>query len=421
MPAFGWSSSKVRKVLNLLERLESQPLVREEFLEGRLDWTKAVEVARVIEQEPAREAHWLGEAQNTTSRTFRQTVAEALGEERKTRLSLELDQHQRATLEDARRALISEGFDARDLGEVVTELARRALEGGKAGNSAYRVILSQDPMTGQITQETRDGTVVVPPETLERILPTAEIQLPSGKVTRHIPVEVQRAVIARSRGRCEVPGCTELAGLELHHSLGWRNGHHPDRLFHLCHGHHRAIHEGALWIHGSWSEGVVFSLADGTVIGTAGGPAACGTAQATPAEPEAVGREAQATQDEPEGLCGTAQETVAEPPVGGTAQAIPVEPNSVEPEGLCGTAQETVAEPEAVGGTAQEAVCGTAREPLGGTAQVGRDEERDAVEALQRLEFSPRRARELVRVALARDPGLGRDAGLLVAEPLRAS
>ncbi|MGE0711304.1 MAG: hypothetical protein AB7N76_08720 [Planctomycetota bacterium] len=58
-----------------------------------------------------------------------------------------------------------------------------------------------------------------------------------------------------------------------------------------------------------------------------------------------------------------------------------------------------------------------------GTAQGERDEERDAVEALKRLEFSPRRALELVRGALAREPGLGRgrDAGLLVAEALRAS
>ncbi|MGE0706530.1 MAG: hypothetical protein AB7N76_17750 [Planctomycetota bacterium] len=412
---FGWSSSKLRKMLKLLERLESQPLAQAEFLEGRLEWSKAVEVSRVIEREPTREAHWLAEVKSKTTEQFRQAVGEALGEERKIRHTIELDRHQSATLEDARRALMSEGFDARSLGDVVAELARRALEGGKVGNSAYRVILSQDPVTGQITQETRNGSVVVPPEALERILVGAEVQSPSGKVTRHIPVREQRAVLARSRGRCEVPGCTELAGLQLHHLLGWKNGHHSKRIFNLCHGHHRAIHEGELWIHGSWEEGVVFSLADGTVLGIVG-VLECGTAQGAATEDGLCGTAQQA----PEGLCGTAQQAPIEPEgLCGTAQQAPI-----EPEGLCGTAQQAPIEPEGLCGTAQQApvgpegLCGTAQEA---PVEPERDQERDAVEALQVLDFSPRRARELVRAALARNPRLAEDASLLVAEALRAS
>ncbi|MGE0711243.1 MAG: hypothetical protein AB7N76_28720 [Planctomycetota bacterium] len=371
MKVFGWGSSKVGKIFKLLDRLQDQPLLRQAFLSGGVDYTKAVEVSRAIEREPDQEPRWLAQAQTGDSEQIALAIGEALGEERKVRRVLRLDSQQRAVLEDAQRALMSEGFADLDLTSVVVELARRVLEGGKAGSSAYRVILSQDPMTGRITQETRAGTVVVSPEVLARVLPGAEVQLASGKVTRHIPLEAQRAVTARSHGRCEVPGCSELACLEFHHLLGWRNGHHSPRIFHLCYGHHRACHEGALLIEGSWEEGVVFRLADGTVLGTAGG-SECRTAAESASECRTAGESGR----------GTAAESESE---SDRRTALPCDPSS------------------------------------GPRRRTRLENERNALATLRSLDFSPQRARELVIAALVRNPELADDAGLLVAEALRAS
>ncbi|MGE0708061.1 MAG: hypothetical protein AB7N76_17370 [Planctomycetota bacterium] len=377
---FEWCSSKVGKMFKLLDRLEELPLVKDAFLAGQVDYTKAVLVGRILEEEPEREAHWLDEARSKSCRQLQHEIAQARGIELLINLVLRLTGEQRAVVEAGCRALISEGFEFKDTAAAVVELIRRALEGGKAGSSAYRVILSQDPVTGQITQETRAGTVVVPPEVVERVLEGAEVQEPSGKISRHIPHAQQRAVVARARGRCEVPGCPEMAKLEFHHAIGWRNGHEVNRLFHLCHGHHRACHAGALYIRGSWDKGIAFCLADNTVIGFVAEPERP-AAQVSEAEPER--RAAQVSAAEPERRA--AQVSAAEP--------------------VC------AAEPERR----------AARGKGSGGRYTSKENERDAVAALRKLEFTPRRARELVGVALARDPRLAESAELLVAEALRAS
>ncbi len=62
-----------------------------------------------------------------------------------------------------------------------------------------------------------------------------------------------------------------LAATLTRHERGWRSGHDLDSLFHLCSAHHAAPHEGRLRIEGTWSAGVRFLLADGTLLGSAGG------------------------------------------------------------------------------------------------------------------------------------------------------
>ncbi|MGE0712008.1 MAG: HNH endonuclease signature motif containing protein [Planctomycetota bacterium] len=362
---FEWCGSKVGKMFKLLDRLEEPPLLKEAFFAGQVDYSKAVLVGRILEEEPEREGHWLDEARSKSYRQLQHEIAQARGIELLINLVLRLTGEQRAVVEAGCRALISEGFEFEDTAAAVVELIRRALEGGKAGSSAYRVILSQEPITGQITQETRAGTVVVPPEVVERVLEGAEVQEPSGKISRHIPQVAQRAVVARAHGRCEVPGCPEMAGLEFHHSIGWKNGHEVNRLFHLCHGHHRACHAGALYIRGSWDKGVVFCLADNTVIGAVVVEAERRAAQVSAAE----------------------------------AERRPAQVSAAEPQPERRAAQAT----------------GASR------LYTRRENERDAVAALRKLEFTPRRAKELVSVALARDPGLAESAERLVAEALRAS
>src|SRR5690606_10929728 len=51
---------------------------------------------------------------------------------------------------------------------------------------------------------------------------------------------------------------------------GWRQGHDPAEILHVCPAHHRAPHEGLLRIEGTWRIGLTFRLADGTHLGVAG-------------------------------------------------------------------------------------------------------------------------------------------------------
>src|SRR5690606_8099300 len=153
-----------------------------------------------------------------------------------------------------------------DRGAATVELVRRALVGGGGGKSAFRVVLSHDLETGETRQATRDGEVLLAPEQAARVACDAELQGPSGKVTRAIPTRIRNKVLGRSGDACEIPGCGNRIGLEIHHLRGWRRGHDPNDLLHLCAAHHKALHEGALRAEGSWKTGLTLRLADGTAL-----------------------------------------------------------------------------------------------------------------------------------------------------------
>jgi hypothetical protein len=84
-----------------------------------------------------------------------------------------------------------------------------------------------------------------------------------------IPPALRRAVLARDRHCCRVPGCRNATFLDLHHiqlrSEGGRNK--LGNLLTLCGAHHRAAHRGVLLIEGDSSAGVRFRHGDGTPYG----------------------------------------------------------------------------------------------------------------------------------------------------------
>lgn len=268
----GWGRTKVRDMLKLMERLPGMPATETEFKEGRLPWTKAVLVARAVEEAPGEEERWLEEAQLKSASELQRALAAERGEPLRRRVTLELDEEQYALLNEGWRALKREGLKL-DRGAATVELVRRALIGGSGGSSAFRVILSHDLETGETRQAAREGEVLVAPEHAERVACDAALQSPSGKVTRTIPTRIRNKVLARSRDGCEITGCPNRLGLEIHHLRGWRNGHDLNDLLHLCAAHHKGMHEGALRGEGSWKTGLTFRLADGTVLGTVGGKA----------------------------------------------------------------------------------------------------------------------------------------------------
>ncbi|MEJ7734914.1 MAG: HNH endonuclease signature motif containing protein [Polyangiaceae bacterium] len=89
------------------------------------------------------------------------------------------------------------------------------------------------------------------------------------RATQTIPPATRRAVMRRDHRRCVVPGCSNHRYLDVHH-LDLRSeggGHDPERLAVLCGAHHRAVHEGVLYVDGTGAAGFVFSHGDGTPYG----------------------------------------------------------------------------------------------------------------------------------------------------------
>ncbi len=359
-----WGRPKVRDLTKLVERLPHLPATRAEFMAGRLEWTKAVVVARATEQAPNEEARWLAEAQRSSVRELERKLAEERGEQPRHRVVLEVDDEGFALLQEGWRALRSEGHQL-ERGAATVELFRRALLGGSAGKPAFRILLCHDVESGETRLATGVGEVALAPEQADRLLCDAELQGPSGSPKRTIPRRVRDAVRARSQDRCEVPGCQHRTGLELHHLRGWRQGHEPDEILHVCPAHHRAPHEGLLRIEGSWRTGLTFRLADGTVLGTAAGaPAAAPAARngATHGTPE-------------------------------------------------------VEEPAGTWRRVTEAPAHTRRAPPEPRASA----ERDVFLALTKLELPRREARARIAFVLAREPHLGNDAEELLRAALTCS
>ena len=71
-----------------------------------------------------------------------------------------------------------------------------------------------------------------------------------GHVTRTIPPATRRAVLARDRRQCAVPGCTNRLWLDLHHVVPRASGgsNAEGNLVTVCGVHHRMVHQGQLAI-----------------------------------------------------------------------------------------------------------------------------------------------------------------------------
>jgi hypothetical protein len=94
------------------------------------------------------------------------------------------------------------------------------------------------------------------------------------KVATKLPDSIRDALLRRHHGKCAVPGCTNRSYLHVHHTTPRSEGgtHDPDALIVLCDAHHRAVHDGKLFIDGRWSTGFRFRHADGTPYGMQAGP-----------------------------------------------------------------------------------------------------------------------------------------------------
>jgi hypothetical protein len=90
-----------------------------------------------------------------------------------------------------------------------------------------------------------------------------------SRARQSVPPALRRAVLARDRHRCTVPGCTHATFVDVHHvqprSEGGRN--EASNLLVLCSAHHRAVHRGELLIDIERDGSLRFRHADGAAYG----------------------------------------------------------------------------------------------------------------------------------------------------------
>jgi hypothetical protein len=91
----------------------------------------------------------------------------------------------------------------------------------------------------------------------------------SSRARQSIPPALRRAVLARDRHRCTVPGCTHATFVDVHHlrprAEGGRN--EASNLRVLCSAHHRAAHQGELLIDLERDGSLRYRHADGAAYG----------------------------------------------------------------------------------------------------------------------------------------------------------
>jgi hypothetical protein len=90
-----------------------------------------------------------------------------------------------------------------------------------------------------------------------------------SRARQSVPPALRRAVLARDRHRCTVPGCTHATFVDVHHvqprAEGGRN--EASNLLVLCSAHHRATHRGELLIDLEPDGSLRFRHADGAAYG----------------------------------------------------------------------------------------------------------------------------------------------------------
>jgi hypothetical protein len=254
-------------LVRIARSLPSLPAMSSAMAEGRLDFTKARELLRVVR--PDTEAAWIQRVETLTNREIERMVRAVpkgspppddvppaeLGLHRR-KMVFEGESTDVELVMAALRLAQSEaraGGSELDDGAALAVLARYWLERHETDEAPgtavpFRVVVHAEP-----SGDLRAGENEVSQTTGERALCDAEIvdlgHGPTrGHVTRTIPPARREAVLARDDYRCVVPGCRSRHWLEVHHlkAKAWGGTHHEDNLATVCNGHHQQIHEGTL-------------------------------------------------------------------------------------------------------------------------------------------------------------------------------
>ena len=271
--------------LRVAMALEGLPRASAALAEGRIHFTAVRELARVAS--PDTETEWLAVAEGKTVGEIEKLVAgRRVGdrpgdaprdEARRHKIVLEVSAETYALYREA-QATMRHGTDARLTEEDGPLLMARTVLGGPTdpGRASYQIHVTRCEACGTMTQDGRGQAVVVEPAIAELAECDAQRVDDAGRAKQEVPPATRRLVVRRQHGKCAVPGCRNALWTDVHHVRLRSEGgtHDADNLLVLCAVHHGAVHRGALFIEGSWSTGLTFRHADGSVYGAVANPRA---------------------------------------------------------------------------------------------------------------------------------------------------
>jgi hypothetical protein len=326
----GYAPKTARDRIRVAEELENLPVMRAALADGVVCFSTVRELTRVAT--PHNETAWLSAVANCTVREVEDAVrGHAPGAmpydrpdpdlEPRT-LHLELPPPVYALFLQARRAVEATVGHSMTDADFIAELSRSALEPPRAPRDAdtsapapldqsraapdgdtpaaaaldrsraapdaearapatyagsstprYQIAITVCPSCDRAEQHAGGTSHQLAPAQLERVRCDAiELgRVDDGRPPRAsstIPPRIRRAVLARDKGRCTIPGCTSSCFIDVHH-IKWRSrggNHKLQNLTTLCGLHHDAIHDGRLVVTGT-AGSLTITHADGRRYG----------------------------------------------------------------------------------------------------------------------------------------------------------
>jgi len=271
MKGLGFSRSRTGDFIQLARKLSLLPAVHEAVQSGKLGYTKAREIIKVVT--PETQGQWLEAAEGTreelvteVKKARRQaavdpgqgellptTPAVVAPRELPVRFGLELSPEQ-----EARRAALVErlhklGGVPSDRAELLLEALAALVEaressaprGAPHSRPPVQIHVFKNEESGRMTVQTGSGKRGLSRAECERLECDAAICEHGGRNTTTIPPRTRRQVLARDQHRCQAPGCGRTRFLEVHHIVPRRLGgtNKPGNLTTLCGSCHRLWHE----------------------------------------------------------------------------------------------------------------------------------------------------------------------------------
>lgn len=283
---FGFGGRGVEDRLRVARAIRELPRLKERFAAGDIVYSVVRELCRVAI--PETEAEWLASVAGKTATEVQRAVAAHAPGDRPTdpqkpqlstrRVTLELSPDAYALLENARAKATNAAGGHVDDSAFIAEAMLAFLSGGgerDAGRAAFQIALTRDAHGGAVI-EAAGQAVDVDAVTVEMAECDAEhigdvgTEGEAARASQTIPPKTRRQVVRRHQGCCAVPGCRNAAFVHIHHVEARSEGgtHDPEKLVVLCSAHHRAAHDGALDVRGTFTSGFEFRHADGRAYGS---------------------------------------------------------------------------------------------------------------------------------------------------------
>jgi hypothetical protein len=262
----GYGPHAARERMRVARSLAKLPQTTAALARGELTFSAVRELTRVATSET--EDRWLKAAEGMTAGQIERLVAgHQPGDQpedpthpdlRPRVVRIELPPEVYALWRQARTIVAAErGAEISDA-DFVESLCRAVIAPGTgAAGPVHQIAYQQCPDCRRATQNGAGREIDVAPEVFERAACDARdigsLDAPAPeRTTTTVTPRLRAQVFARDHHCCTVPGCRSARNLDVHHIVPRARGgkHELWNLTILCSGHHAALHDGLLELHG---------------------------------------------------------------------------------------------------------------------------------------------------------------------------